>query len=86
MGVYVHTVQMRFVGQCSRIKEIMLMMMINYESQVMNVHPQHFTDGKTAPTVCDVIDRYLIPIGNESVPIQLAQCWFAGLAIFNAKV
>ena len=36
MGVYVHTAQLRFVGQCSRIKEIMLMMMINYESQVMN--------------------------------------------------
>jgi len=25
------------------------------------------------------------PIENESVPIQLAQCWFPGLAIFNAK-
>ena len=24
-------------------------------------------------------------IGNESVPIQLAQCWFSGLAISNAK-
>ena len=24
-------------------------------------------------------------IGNESVPIQLAQCWFPGLAISNAK-
>jgi len=24
-------------------------------------------------------------IGNESVPIPLAQCWFSGLAIFNAK-
>jgi len=23
--------------------------------------------------------------GNESVPIQLAQCWFPGLAIINAK-
>jgi len=23
--------------------------------------------------------------GNESVPIQLAQCWFPGLAISNAK-
>jgi len=25
-------------------------------------------------------------VGNESVPIQLAQCWFSGLAIFNAKI
>ena len=25
-------------------------------------------------------------IGNESVPIQLAQCWFRGLAISNAKI
>jgi len=24
-------------------------------------------------------------IGNESVPIQLAQCWFPRLAISNAK-
>ena len=23
---------------------------------------------------------------NESVPIQLAQCWFPGLAIFTAKI
>jgi len=25
------------------------------------------------------------PTGNESVPIQLAQCWFPGLAISNAQ-
>jgi len=25
-------------------------------------------------------------IGNESVPIQLAQCRFFGLTIFNAKI
>ena len=24
--------------------------------------------------------------GNESVPIQLAQCWFTELAISNAKI
>ena len=24
--------------------------------------------------------------GDESVPIQLAQCWFPGLAISNAKI
>jgi len=24
--------------------------------------------------------------GNESVPIELAQCWFPGLAISNAKI
>jgi len=27
----------------------------------------------------------LLPIKNESVPIQLAQCWFPGLAISNPK-
>jgi len=32
-----------------------------------------------------IAPRNIIPIGNESVPIQLAQCWFPGLAIFNAK-
>jgi len=26
------------------------------------------------------------PIGNESAPIQLAQCRFPGLAISNAKI
>jgi len=26
------------------------------------------------------------PVGNESVPIQLAQCWFHGLAFSSAKV
>jgi len=25
-------------------------------------------------------------MGKESVPIQLAQCWFLGLAISNAKI
>jgi len=25
-------------------------------------------------------------IGNESVPMQLTQYWFPGLAIFNAKI
>jgi len=25
-------------------------------------------------------------IENETVPIQLAQCWFSGLAISNAKI
>jgi len=24
--------------------------------------------------------------GNESMPVQLAPCWFAGLAISNAKI
>jgi len=25
-------------------------------------------------------------IGTETVPIQLAQCWFPALAIFSAKI
>jgi len=32
------------------------------------------------------LERYGMWIGNESVPIQLAQCWFPGLAISNAKI
>jgi len=28
----------------------------------------------------------VMTIGSESVPIQLAQCWFPGLAISNAKI
>ena len=31
-------------------------------------------------------DVYVCLIGNESVPIQLAQCWFLGLAISIAKI
>jgi len=27
-----------------------------------------------------------IGVGNESVPIQLAQCWFPALVISNAKI
>ena len=27
-----------------------------------------------------------VGMGNESVPIQLAQCWFPGLAISNPKM
>jgi len=28
---------------------------------------------------------YILQIGNDTVPIQLAQCRFSGLAISNAK-
>ena len=31
-------------------------------------------------------DLNVITIGNDSVSIQLAQCWFSGLAISNAKI
>ena len=30
--------------------------------------------------------KTVVNMGNASVPIQLAQCWFPGLAIFNAKI
>jgi len=33
-----------------------------------------------------ILTCYLIEIGNESVPIQLAQCWFPGLASASAKI
>jgi len=36
------------------------------------------TDGQTTVTTHR--------IGNESVPIQLAQCWYRGLPISNAKI
>jgi len=29
---------------------------------------------------------FYLAIGNESEPIQLAQCWFPKLAISNAKI
>ena len=31
-------------------------------------------------------DQIVIALGNESVPIQLAQCRLPGLAILNAKI
>ena len=31
-------------------------------------------------------DRVFAPIRNESAPIQLAQCWFPELAIYNVKI
>jgi len=34
---------------------------------------------------CCLISKF-IDIGNESVPIQLAQCWFSGLAITSVKI
>jgi len=33
-----------------------------------------------------VVLALLLKIGNESVPIQLTQCWFPGLAISNAEM
>jgi len=39
-----------------------------------------FTDGPQA------LSRMVAAIANESVPIQLAQCCFPGLAISNAKI
>jgi len=34
-----------------------------------------------------MLDNYYADsVGNESVPIQLAQCWFPELAISNAKI
>jgi len=33
-----------------------------------------------------VIGQPHLVIGNESVPIQLAQCWFRGQTISNAKI
>jgi len=41
------------------------------------------TDQATPSVAMGRVRRSLI--GNESVPIQLAQCWFLGLAISNAK-
>ena len=36
--------------------------------------------------VDDVIFSIQGPIGNESVPVQLARCWFLVMAISNAKI
>ena len=32
------------------------------------------------------VGEFIKRIGNESVPIQLAQYWFPGLAISSAKI
>jgi len=39
--------------------------------------------------MCHLANSFINPhdsTGNESVPIQSAQCWFPGLAIFTAKI
>ena len=36
-------------------------------------------------SISDISYCYVYAIEDESVPIQLAQCWFPGSAIFNAK-
>jgi len=36
--------------------------------------------------VCNKIGMQTAAIGNESVPLQLAQCRFPGLAISNAEI
>jgi len=36
--------------------------------------------------VCVCVLLMLLPVWNESAPMQLAQCRFPELAIFNAKV
>ena len=68
----------------------------NFERQ--NLPPDSFDEGERVrdiaylrlPRNLTVLNQFtwlLLPIRNESVPIQLAQCWFAGLAIFfTAKI
>jgi len=41
---------------------------------------------KAVVSVCLRVVGPPLWIGNESVPIQLAQCWFHGLTISNAKI
>ena len=45
----------------------------------------HFYAPLLAGIVLKWYERWLV-IGNDSVPIQLAQCWFPGLAISNARI
>jgi len=40
--------------------------------------------GEQRTNKCAVLSN--CPIRNESVPIQLAQCWFSELAISSAKI
>jgi len=53
---------------------------INYEylSQKNDTTKDKVTHGNSS---CSIV-----AIGSESVPNQLAQCWFPGLAISNAKI
>jgi len=64
----------------------------NFERQ--NLPPDSFDEGERVrdiaylrlPRNLTVLNQFtwlLLPIRNESAPIQLAQCWFAGLAIFS---
>jgi len=39
----------------------------------------------SCPNSCHATDQ-VDAIANESVPIQLAQCWFLGLAISSAEI
>ena len=58
---------------------------ISQNSQSRGFQPHPFLPlRRKTPSV--KMDTRVIRIGNESVPIQLAQCWFTGLDISNAKI
>jgi len=42
--------------------------------------------GREIPAVAADSQLVGVDIGNESVPIQLAQCWFPGLANSSVKI
>ena len=63
-----------------------------YSCRAENVHRLGRTNVSRAAHV-HVLGQYhppagnsTSPIGNESVPIQLAQCWFSVMAIHSAKI
>ena len=35
---------------------------------------------------CKILPREFLVIWKRSVPIQVAQCWLSGLAIYSAKI
>jgi len=50
------------------------------------LRPPIIFDRLSMPKIDRLTGKPRSSTGNESVPIQLAQCWFPGLAIFNAKI
>jgi len=51
-------------------------------------HQHQSTEGITHTDKCvkSFFELYFSSTESESVPLQLAQCWYPGLAIFSGKI
>jgi len=68
----------QLVNECLRPMQVSL---VNGHRILAALHRVFHTS--QLPSSYSTCSRY---IGNDSVQIQLAQCWFPRLAIFNAKI